>query len=209
MNHYDCTFYGLHKWHKHMFEKLGWIAIAKTHDHDDVNIMGYKDSISRLKQCLIDKKGKTKDSDRKDDLQILIDNIDCLNMCADKLINGTTYNTAKEAKHPENGYDATFHGLHCWMKNKFEKLGWMCLANKNGNKILVDSYMHSIESLKDSLTKKLQELTEIDSKKDIKILHNHVCILNHTANMLLDSNMHTAHTTHTIHKRTKKAKHNV
>ena len=198
MHTYDCTFLGLHKWHKHMFEHLGWMAMAKKHGND-LKIKCYLDSIKRLLDCLERKKNNTKDEDRKDDLKVLIDNTKCLDECAKHLLNDSSRNSTKSAKstkeeHQEKAHDATYQGLHCWMKHKFEKLGWMCLAKKHGNTLKVKCYLDSIERLRASLDKKLKELHEEDRKDDIKILHNDVCILHSAAHKLLGSSKYSHHT---------------
>ena len=212
MHTYDCTFLGLHKWHKHMFEHLGWMAMAKKHGNE-LKIKCYLDSIKRLLECLDRKKNNTKDEDRKDDLKVLIDNTNCLNECAQHLLNNSSRNSKKSVKsvkstyteyqhqHQEKAHDATYQGLHCWMKHKFEKLGWMCLAKKHGNTLKVECYLNSIERLMASLEKKLKELHEEDRKDDIKILYNDVCDLHSVAHKLLGSSKYSRTTSR---KRTRK-----
>jgi hypothetical protein len=81
----------------------------------------------------------------------------------------------------------------------------MCLAQEHGNKIKVESYLDSLQRLKASLDKKLNELYEKDSKIDIEILINDVCTLQLVANKLLDGSMMSRKSTmHRIIKRTKR-----
>jgi len=70
----DATFHGLHEWHKHMFEQLGWMILAKSHGFTD-KIAVYKSSLIRLKHSLEEKIKSTKEKDRKDDLHILHKNV--------------------------------------------------------------------------------------------------------------------------------------
>jgi len=181
-----------------MFEYLGWMAMANKY-HNDLKIRAYMDGIDRLDECLKRKLTDTVDTDRKNDLNILIENMECLRMCAHRLLDSAAPHSDKNCK-LGNAYPATYHGLHHWMKNKFEKLGWMCLAKKHGNILKVQSYMNSIESLYASLAKKLGELKEDDRKADIKIIWEDVCILQGAAHKLLDGKMHHS-------KRTKKNHH--
>ena len=207
MHLHDCTFLGLHKWHNHMFEKLGWMAMAKKHTNS-LKITAYLDCIERLYSCLERKIHDTKDYDRKQDLQVLIDNTHCLRECANYLLNSVDAHSDTDCK-SGNAHNATFHGLHKWLKHKFEKLGWMCLAKKHGNILKIQAYMDSIERLKASLEEKLKALDEADRKDDIKILHENVCVLQHAAHKLLieDNHTHTTHRKTSQHKRTRKSHH--
>lgn len=201
MHQHDCTFLGLHKWHNHMFEKLGWMAMAKKHNNS-LKISAYFECIERLHECLERKIRDTKDYDRKGDLKVLIDNTHCLRDCAHHLLSGNDVQNDNECKSGDS-HEATFHGLHKWFKRKFEKLGWMCLAKKDGNNLKIKAYMDSIERLKASLEDKLKALHEADRKDDIKILHENVCVLQSAAHKLLDEhiNIHTHTHTHTPHRK--------
>jgi predicted ATP-binding protein involved in virulence len=70
----DATFHGLHEWHKHVFEHLGWMILAKSHGFTD-KIAVYKSSLIRLKHAIEEKIKTTREKDRKDDLHILHKNI--------------------------------------------------------------------------------------------------------------------------------------
>jgi len=187
-----------------MFEHLGWMAMAKKHNNS-LKIKCYLDSIKRLLDCLERKKNNTKDEDRIDDLHVLIDNTKCLDDCAQYLLNDSSHNSNKSSKsiksiksinteHLAKAHNATYQGLHCWMKHKFEKLGWMCLAKKHGNSLKVQCYLDSIERLMASLEKKLNELHEEDRKDDIKIIRNDVDILQAAAHKLLGNSKYSLHT---------------
>ena len=199
MHNYNCTFHGLHDWHNAMFEKLGWMAMAQHH-HNTLKINAYKEGIQHLLECLHRKHASTRDEDRKDDLAILIDNTKCLEHCANILLEGIEHHLSnKDCISSSHKHEATFHGLHKWMKYKFEKLGWMCLAKKHGNTLKIQAYMDSIERLRASLENKLTILEENDRKADIKILHEDVCILQHAAKKVLG---HVA----VFHKRSSKTR---
>jgi len=74
---YPATFHGLHEWHNAMFEKLGWMVLAKEKHMDD-KITSYKNGLNRLKEKLQCKWNSTEEQDRKDDLKILADNVEIL-----------------------------------------------------------------------------------------------------------------------------------
>jgi hypothetical protein len=192
MHNYDCTYLGLHKWHDAMFEKLGWMAMAQQH-RNELKIRAYNEGIQHLLECLHRKHRDTIDQDRKNDLHILITNVECLKSCANKLLDSTHRQTNKDCTGSDNKHDATFHGLHKWLKHKYEKLGWMCLAKHHGNTTKIAAYMDSIERLHSSLEKKLSELEENDRKKDIEILMDDVCVLQHAAHKLLDGTHSHSH----------------
>ena len=183
MNCHDHTFHGLHEWHNNMFEKLGMVCKSLC-EGNTLKMKCYKDTLNKLKTALDDKKQKTRDEDRKDDLQILHDNIDCLLNCVNIL---STCNFSNDKKECMNGksYDVTYHGLHYWLRAKYEKLGWMCLARNHENTFKIKCYMDSIHNLKTSLETKLNEMQEDDHKKDIQIMINDVCTLQQMAHKLL------------------------
>jgi len=195
-----------------MFEKLGWMAMAKKHNHN-LKISAYLEGIEHLSKCLDRKLRDTKDYDRRNDLQVLIDNTHCLRDCAHHLLNSETAHSDNDCKSGNDAHAATFHGLHHWLKHKCKKLGWMCLAKTHGNTLKIQSYMDSIERLASSLEAKLKSLHEADRKNDIKILYEDVCILQGAAHKLLDANVQL-HTTHhklksklSSYHRTKKISH--
>ena len=63
--------------------------------------------------------------------------------------------------------DATFHGIQCWHKHLFEKLGWIVLAKKYGMMDKVTSYKTSIERLKSAIEMKIKNLRDGDKKEDM------------------------------------------
>jgi len=118
-----CTFHGLHEWHNHMLEKLGWMLLAKHHNNQ-LKIEAYMESLEKLLECISDKHKHTSDTDRQDDLMILKHNLLCIKSCMKKLIEmdleegDTSRDVNKERAHA-----ATNCGLAHWMRSKFEKLG--------------------------------------------------------------------------------------
>jgi hypothetical protein len=75
------------------------------------------------------------------------------------------------------GEDISFHSLHEWYKESFEKLGMMILAKKSGNKYKIDAYIHSLDHLKHNLERKLGKLKDVDKKQDILILWTNLNVL--------------------------------
>ena len=78
--HSDCcevTFHGLIQWYDMEFEKLGWMVLAKQRGHTD-KIVSYLHSLERLKQALEHKLTHLKEVDRKNDVEIMLYNLDIL-----------------------------------------------------------------------------------------------------------------------------------
>jgi len=206
MNYHDVTFHGLHKWVCSMYEKLGWMAKAMQHDNS-LKVKAYIESLAHLESSIKRKHEQTRNADNRDDLMILLNQVLILQAYMKKMI-GIKITLADSKEECINGesHDATFQGLHCWMKSKYEKLGWMCLAQEHGNQIKVASYMESLKRLKASLDKKMNELDEKDRKTDIEILQNDVCTLQLVASKLLDGSMMSRKSTmQRAMKRTKRA----
>ena len=70
----DATFHGLNHWYVHMFEKLGWMILAKDRGMTDKTTT-YLHSLKRLKMALEQKMKKTRDPDHKEDLKIMHHNV--------------------------------------------------------------------------------------------------------------------------------------
>jgi len=73
----DATYQGIHNWYKVMFEKLGWMILAKEHGMTD-RILSYRLSLERLKTSIEHKHKHMRDKDRKEDLGILLKNVHVL-----------------------------------------------------------------------------------------------------------------------------------
>ena len=82
---YYATYHGLHKWHEHMFEKLGWMILAKDNGYSS-KIKAYLDGVNHLEKALNEKLKIVKDEDRYDDLEILLHNVKILKKKANKLL---------------------------------------------------------------------------------------------------------------------------
>ncbi len=70
----DTTFHGIQHWYKHLFEKLGWMILAKDNGMTD-KTSHYLHSLKRIKTALEQKMKSTRDHDKKEDLHIMYDNI--------------------------------------------------------------------------------------------------------------------------------------
>ena len=79
----ETTFHGLHKWQEAKFEKLGWMILAKSKGHMD-KVMAYINSLHRLRQSIIQKINHIHDKDKKEDLKIMLNNVNILCEHADK-----------------------------------------------------------------------------------------------------------------------------
>lgn len=85
---YDTTFHGLHDWHKHMFEKLGWMVLAKSHGYYD-KTNSYLKSCTRLQEALTQKMNVYTQTDKKLDLEVLLKNVNILCTTANKMLKGS------------------------------------------------------------------------------------------------------------------------
>lgn len=63
----------LHNWHKAMFEKLGWMLLAREHGYHE-KIHAYRAGLNYLCNALEYKIKHVKCKDKKDDLRILLQN---------------------------------------------------------------------------------------------------------------------------------------
>ena len=70
----EVTMHGLNKWYESVFERLGWMILAKKHGYSD-KIHAYKSEIQRLKMGIEHKLTHVHEIDRKTDLMILHENI--------------------------------------------------------------------------------------------------------------------------------------
>jgi hypothetical protein len=82
--HQDATFHSLEGWHKYLFEKLGWMILAKKYNYN-IQLQAYKNSLDELIIHLNSKSKTIKDKDKKDDLKILLSNAKILKTYVDKL----------------------------------------------------------------------------------------------------------------------------
>ena len=73
----EATMHGLHEWYENKIEKLGYMVLAKARGHDD-KIICYKISLNRLQQAIEHKLTHIQEKDRKDDLQIMLHNVNIL-----------------------------------------------------------------------------------------------------------------------------------
>ena len=71
----DATMNGLHNWYKEMFEKLGWMVLAHSRGMTD-KIQTYLNSLQRLHTALEQKIAKMHDADNKEDLIIMLKNVE-------------------------------------------------------------------------------------------------------------------------------------
>ena len=77
---YEATICGLHKWTKHMFEKLGWMVLTKAKRTDGKNpkITAYLDGLERLLMSIEHRMKLTDENDTRMDLAILHENVSIL-----------------------------------------------------------------------------------------------------------------------------------
>lgn len=74
MHPHNVTMHGLNHWYDHLFEKLGWMILAKNNGMSDKTAM-YITSLKRFKNALEYKLKHTKSPDHKEDIRIMHQNI--------------------------------------------------------------------------------------------------------------------------------------
>jgi hypothetical protein len=80
---FQATTKGLMEWYVHLYEKLGWMVLAKEQGLK-FKLDFYKKSIRLLKEKLLCKINSVKDYDKRSDLQIILNNVIVLQKHAEK-----------------------------------------------------------------------------------------------------------------------------
>ena len=80
-----ATMHGLTHWYKSMFEKLGWMVIAKAKGYTD-KVKAYKHSIDHLLRSMKHVSGEYEDHNRKHDLHVMMMYTEKLKECAAKIL---------------------------------------------------------------------------------------------------------------------------
>ena len=77
---HNQTLMDLHYWYQHVFDKFGWIILCMNENDTDSQdkIKYYVRAISHLKKSLEMKISQVQETDRKNDLQIMYDNLSVL-----------------------------------------------------------------------------------------------------------------------------------
>jgi hypothetical protein len=70
---------------------------------------------------------------------------------------------------PQNAM--TFHGLECFHKKLYNKMGWMVLSKAKGMSWKVSAYKQSINQLVNSIEHVMQEYRDQDRIHDMNVLH--------------------------------------
>jgi len=73
----ERTFHSISEWYHHVFSTIGWMILAKSNGYED-KIKCYKNSIERLHHSIENKIYLTREIDKKNDLKIMLRNLDIL-----------------------------------------------------------------------------------------------------------------------------------
>jgi hypothetical protein len=85
--------------------------------------------------------------------------------------------TSRKTKKNRVVHDVTFQGLNEWYKRKFEKLGWMILAKRDGYMDKVMAYENSIKRLHTAIGQKIEDIHDKDTRADLYIMKENVEVL--------------------------------
>ncbi len=66
-----ATMHFTNKWFEHMFEKLGWMVLAKAKGYDE-KVNQYKEGVHRLVETIQHLKSEYENHNRKHDLNVLL-----------------------------------------------------------------------------------------------------------------------------------------
>lgn len=80
---YSGTMKGIHEWHVAMFEKLGWMVLAKAKGYNE-KISAYKKAIDHLLKTTEHVMAEYENADRKHDLKVVHMNTMCLKKFVEK-----------------------------------------------------------------------------------------------------------------------------
>lgn len=80
----------------------------------------------------------------------------------------------------------TFEGLHKWSNHAYKHLGYMVLAQHEGNKSQIKVYVESISRLEKAIISKITSTYDADRVQDLEILLEHARVLKTVAKALFN-----------------------
>jgi hypothetical protein len=74
---HNPTYRSLLYWYRTSFQQLGFMILEKHNGYND-KVSNYKTDVMRLRDCIAKKHSKMNNPDKKDDLKIMLDNVEVL-----------------------------------------------------------------------------------------------------------------------------------
>jgi hypothetical protein len=164
----------LEKWLDKLFQKLGWMIFA-IEDSNILKLQNYISSIQILKSILCDKIMTTNDHDNKNNLEILLSQVEILENFVNREISPILQNINIKASTQKN--QRTLCQINKWYAALFKKTGWMVLAVAENNKLKVDNYISCINDCIVAINQKMSAIKDIDKQNDLKILNDNILTL--------------------------------
>jgi hypothetical protein len=180
---YDMPMHNIYEKYVMLFESLGWIILAH-YKKDTVKTTFYCRMLKQFKKNVENKESKVKDLDKKDDFKIMIRNLESLIIHSEKDFKNNN-ESRKVYPIPETNlankniveYDVTKYGLRKWYHAMISKLGWLVIADKNGDKTKIKEYGKTLVKLYKSLMKKKESFKNENRKTDVDIMMNDIEII--------------------------------
>lgn len=195
------TYNGLSKWNKMLFKKMGYLLMysenIKEYEY-------YNYCIDKFQKCIDEKISLVRNSDVKNDLQILKDQNTKLKRFItsnlEKYLNDK--NIPQYSTYKTGNIGRTSCELERWLDELFQKLGWMVLAIDENNKSKLNNYVSSIQRIKNLICEKIIIVNNHDSKNNLQLLYENVQVLENFVNKIINPKLENMNQSNEKNKRT-------